>query len=129
MVVWSNIWYLFIGLSSPLLTQTDKVSICKESHQWLAGTWKRRLSCHTGRQEVGRCRTTDESQGTCNVTRMPLLSSNKAEPILALKLRGDVTRSPKQGYQWPHKKDSCLPKFILKKILAVGMVAAQLVYT
>ena len=30
-------------------------------------------------------------------------SSNKAEPTLALKPRGDVTRSLKQGYQWPHK--------------------------
>ena len=29
---------------------------------------------------------------------------------LALKPRGDVTRSPKQGYQWPHKKDLCPPK-------------------
>ena len=26
---------------------------------------------------------------------------------LALKSRADVTRSPKQGYQWPHKKDVC----------------------
>ena len=25
-------------------------------------------------------------------------------PTLALKPRGDITRSPKQGYQWPHKK-------------------------
>ena len=33
---------------------------------------------------------------------------------LALKPRADVTRSPKQGYQWPHKKDSCPPK--IKKI-------------
>ena len=33
---------------------------------------------------------------------MPLLSLNKAEPSLALKPRGDVTRSPKQGYQWTH---------------------------
>ena len=23
---------------------------------------------------------------------------------LALKPRGDITRSPKQGYQWPHKR-------------------------
>ena len=29
---------------------------------------------------------------------------------LALKPRGDVTRSPKQGYQWPHEKDLCPPK-------------------
>ena len=30
---------------------------------------------------------------------------------LALKPRGDIARSPKQGYQWPHKKDLCPPKF------------------
>ena len=34
-------------------------------------------------QEVGRYITRDESQGTCN-------------------------RRPKQGYQWPHKKDFCV---------------------
>ena len=34
---------------------------------------------------------------------------------LALKPRGDITRSPKQGYQWPHEKDLCPPK--LKKNL------------
>ena len=28
-------------------------------------------------------------------------------PTMALKPREDVTRSLKQGYQWPHKKDSC----------------------
>ena len=38
-------------------------------------------------------------------------------PTLALKPRGDVTRSPKQGYQWPHKKDLCPPNFLLKKSL------------
>ena len=36
-------------------------------------------------------------------------------PTLALKPRGDVTRSPKQGYQWPHKKDFCPPKTLEKK--------------
>ena len=25
--------------------------------------------------------------------------------------QGDVTRSPKQGYQWPHGKDLCPPDF------------------
>ena len=29
---------------------------------------------------------------------------NKAEPTLALKPRGDVTRNPKQGYQWPQNR-------------------------
>ena len=35
--------------------------------------------------------------------------------VIVLKPRADVTRSPKQGYQWPHKKDMCPPKFKKKK--------------
>ena len=65
-----------------------------ESHQCLAGMWKRWLGCHAGHQEVGRCSTRGESQGTCNITRTPPLSSNKAEPTLALKPRGVV---PEKG--------------------------------
>ena len=90
-----------------------------ESHQCLAGMWKRRLDCHAGRQEVSRCHTRGESQGMCNITRTPPLSSNKPEPTLTLKPRGDVTRSPKQGYQWPHKKHSCPPKIKKKKLFTV----------
>ena len=29
---------------------------------------------------------------------------NKAEPTMALKPRGDITRNPKQLCQWPHKR-------------------------
>ena len=32
-------------------------------------------------------------------------------PTLALKPRGDATRSAKRGYQWPRKEDLCPPKF------------------
>ena len=49
-----------------------------------------------------------------HATHMPLPSVNKAEHTLALKPRGDITRSPKLGYQWPHKNYLCPPK-ILKK--------------
>ena len=48
-------------------------------------------------------------------SHMPPQSSNKAEPTLALKPRGDVTRSPKQGYQWPHKW-ICVQQKFLKKV-------------
>ena len=37
------------------------------------------------------------------------------ESTLALKHRADITRSPKQGYQWPHKMDLSPPTFFLKK--------------
>ena len=35
-------------------------------------------------------------------------------PTLTLRLRGDITRSPKQGYQWPHRNDLCPPKILYK---------------
>ena len=41
-------------------------------------------------------------------------------PTLALKPRRDITRSPKQGYQWPHKNDLCPPKM---KILGPGRLS------
>ena len=57
--------------------------------------------CHAGRQKVCRCRTRGESE----------------KSTLALKLGVEVTRSPKQGYKWPHKKDSCPPKIKIKKFI------------
>ena len=45
------------------------------------------------------------------ISHTPPQSSNKAEPTLALKPRGDVTKSPKQGYQWPHKWTCVQQKF------------------
>ena len=45
------------------------------------------------------------------ISHIPLQSSNKTEPTLALKPRGDVTRSPKQRYQWPQKCTCVQQKF------------------
>ena len=49
------------------------------------------------------------------ISRTPLQSLNKAEPTLALKPRGDITRSPKQGYQWPQKWTCVQQRFKKKK--------------
>ena len=49
------------------------------------------------------------------MSRVRLFLIRWIKPTLALKPRGDVTRSPKPGYQWPHKKDSCPPKILKKK--------------
>ena len=46
----------------------------------------------------------------------------KTGSTLALKPRADVTRSLKQGYQWPHEKDLCPLKMFLKKIYFVGLL-------
>ena len=61
----------------------------------------------------GRCHTRGESEESV-VHRQG--STHVRESTLALKRRADITRSPKQGYQWPHKKDLC-PTNILKKKL------------
>ena len=50
-----------------------------------------------------------------HISHTPLQSLNKAEPTLALKPRGDVTRSPKQGYHWPQKWTCVQGKFKKKK--------------
>ena len=39
------------------------------------------------------------------------------ESALALQLRADITRNPKQRYQWPYEKDLCPPKILKKKNL------------
>ena len=57
--------------------------------------------------------------GECTL-HLPLQKANKAEPTLALKPRGDVTRNPKQGYQWPHKRTCVSAKnFFLKKFMYI----------
>ena len=48
--------------------------------------------------------------------------SMQMDDTLALKPRTDVTRSPKQGYQWPHEKDLCPPKFLKKSHHTSGLV-------
>ena len=60
------------------------------------------IGCYAGIIHWQRCHTRGESQRTY-ISHMLPPSANKAEPTLALKPRGDITRSPKEGYQCPHK--------------------------
>ena len=80
----------------------------KKSLQKTSSTTHKRLGCHADFYEVSRCHTRDESEDH---------TSEKARKgsTLALKRRADVTRSPKQGYQWPHQKDLCPTKTFFKK--------------
>ena len=53
------------------------------------------------------------------------------ESTLALNATADITRSAKQRYQWPHKKDSCPTKIFKerkKKKEAQGLYAELLGY-
>ena len=45
---------------------------------------------------------------------LPPQKANKAEPTLALNPKGDITRNPKQGYQWPQKR-ACVSAKNFKK--------------
>ena len=51
--------------------------------------------------------------------RSPLLADNEAHTtegsIFALKSWVDITRMPKYGYQWPHKKFLCPPRNIKQR--------------
>ena len=78
----------------------------------------KRLSRHADLYTVGRCRTRGESEESV-VRRQG--STQARESTLALKPKADVTRSPKQGYQWPHEKDLCPPKIFLKKIVLCAL--------
>ena len=55
-------------------------------------------------------------------------SLNKAETTLALKPRGDVTRSPKQGYQWPQKWACVQQNLKKKKKFLIGVLQWQIYY-
>ena len=48
--------------------------------------------------------------------------------ILALKPRADITRSQKQGYQWPQKELLSSKKFQKKKLITDWWLATQKVY-
>ena len=56
---------------------------------------RRGIGCHAGCQEMNKCHTPEVNVRNTQDTRS----------TLALKLGVDITRSPKQGYQWPHKRD------------------------
>ena len=66
-----------------------------------AETCREVTGCNASCQVVGKCSTRAISQGM--YITFASAKANKAEPTLALKPRGDVTRNPKQGYQWPSK--------------------------
>ena len=67
------------------------------------------LAIYTGRGVVP-----EVNLGEC-ISHTPPQNSNKAEPTLALKPRGDITRSPKQGYQWPQNGHVSNKNFLKKK--------------
>ena len=57
----------------------------------------KRLGCHASIYTVSRCCTRGESEDRTGK------KTCKNGSTLALKPRTDVTRNPKQGYQWSHK--------------------------
>ena len=48
------------------------------------------------------------------------------ESTLALKPKADVIRSPKQGYQWPHKTEWCPTNFLKKIAVFVCVIPADM---
>ena len=70
-------------------------------------------SCDARGQHMYSCSIRDGSQG--NVHYICVRKKvYKAEPTLALKPRGDVTRNLKQGYHWPPKRTRVRQKLFKK---------------
>ena len=96
---------IFLGLSGSLSNgkfNTERVACL----MWIV--W--RLGCNTGRQQVSRCCIRGEPEESIALRWQ---STQERWSILVLKPRADVTKSPKQGCQWPHIKE--LQKFIWNK--------------
>ena len=74
-------------------------------------------------QEVGICSTRGGSQGTY-ITFASAMRIR--QPTLTLKPRGDVTRNPKQGYQWPRNRTHVSAKKTLKKERKKGQDEAEM---
>ena len=101
-------------------SRVGSASDCRAGGQWFKSQhptsaetrmWGRRLAAmlalYTGKCVAPEVNLRERRSISCT----PPQSSNKAEPTLALKPRGDITRSPKQGYQWPHKWTCVQQKF------------------
>ena len=73
----------------------------------------KKVSCHAGTQEVSRCFTRGESE-ECITHKWGSTQVRYRIHYGFVKPRADITRSPKLGYQWPHKKDWCPQRIIFK---------------
>ena len=60
------------------------------------------------------CVAPEVDLGEC-ILHSLLQEANKAEHTLTLKHRGDITRNPKQGYQWPQKGHVSAKKLLKKR--------------
>ena len=83
----------------------------------------KRLDCHADLYTVNRCCTRDESEDHTSE------KTCKKGSTLALKLGADVTRIPKQGYQWPHEKDLCPQKMFKKKVFTFCQFPGSSLYS
>ena len=78
------------------------------SQQVLRHRWIWRIAYRQERVQARKSHPDFEIQGR---------SHQKSKTGVSVKPRADVTRSPKQGYQWSHKKDLCPPICFFKNHL------------
>ena len=107
------------------MVQTGRAHHCAAHHSWV---WVPRMCVHACtsmwikkgsaamlavKRSAGVTRGESEESVVYRQENIQARESN-----LILKPREDVTRSPKQGYQWPHKKDWCSPKISITKTIS-----------
>ena len=96
-------WYTASWVRAPNLHQC--LWICLQIYG------SKRPGCIADLYKVSRCYTRGESEDhtsekACKRDPPWLWNPGQTSP---------VTKSPKQGYQWPHEKDLCPPNFFFKK--------------
>ena len=93
-----------------------------ESHQCLYVYYKyinqKKAQFPCRPSSVSRCFTRGESEESIAQSR----KHTSKRSTLALKLRADITRSPKQ---WPHKNDSCPPDNFFEKIFSCHFLTSS----
>ena len=104
-------WVVCIGLAQMVERLTHRYS---ESTSLNPGNLTSATVCgdrtggNAGHQEISNCSTRGGSQG---INIMFTSAMRIRQPTLALKPRRDITKNPKQGYQWPQKGHVYRPNF------------------
>ena len=68
-------------------------------------TWIKNIGCHAGCQMVSRRHNRSESEEYIGIYCVQARKHTSKGSALTVGPGAGITRSPKQGYQWPHKKD------------------------
>ena len=96
------------GSTLALKPRVDVTRSTKQGYQWNPGQRSPEVQNRGISEAQGQTSTEVQNRG---ISETQGRHHQKSKKGLSVKLRADITTSPKQGYQWSHEKDLCSPKF------------------